>query len=301
MCNAWNHDPGCACGFGEPAKGVAHITSQSEWPEDVEDEPVLLTRGLRELGWASKEIAEFISSVYDLESAVQSRAARIRRILSRYRITEIDHLTETIEVPLFRFSVPKVAGAEITYYESESTTSDRQLNLKVFGIGTGGSKTVEVERNATYTAAAGDCKVVTIPIRMRVARVRTFYRQRYIGNGVRAEVIVPKAGPRQLLRGRGCKSLIDGSCREPGSNPVLDQVVHDFARDSSGAIHQAERRWTMDYASEISLTFSKVVDFGPLVRSSRRSEVRLAFQLPAGHAYEASIHSDRLRWVAPRN
>lgn len=301
MCNAWNHDPGCACGFGEPAKGVAHIVSQSEWPEDVQDEPVLLRLGLRELGWGSNEIAEFIHSVDALESAVQDRVDRIRRVLSRYRMEEIDHHTETIDVPIFRFSVPKVARAEITYYESESSTGERQLNLKIFGTGTGGSKTLEVERSATYLATAGDCKVVTVPIRMRVARVKTLHGNRYMGDGVRAEVVVPKAGPRQLLRGRGCKSLKDGSCREPGSDPVLDQVVHNSARDSSGAIHQVERRWAVDYTNEISLTFSKVVKFGPLVRSSRRSEVKLAFQLPSGHNYEASIHSDRLRWKIPRN
>ena len=142
---------------------------------------------------------------------------------------------------------------------------------------------------------------MTIPIRMRVARVRTFHGKRYMGDGVRAEVVVPKAGPRQLLRGRGCKSLKDGSCREPGSDPVLDQVVHNFAGDRSSAIHQVERRWAVDYANEISLTFSKVAEFGPLVRSARRSEVRLAFQLPAGHDYEASVHSDRLRWKIPQN
>lgn len=300
MCNAWNHQPGCACGFGEPSQGVAQITSRSEWPEDVQEVPILLTRGLHELGWTSNEIAEFIASVDAQESVGHGLAARVRRVLSRYRIEEVDHRTETIEVPLFRFGVPKVAGAEVTYCESESTSKGFGLDIKVFGVGTGTSTTLEVERIATYLAAAGDCKVVTVPILMRIARVKTFHGKKHVGDGVRAEVVVPKAGPRQLFRRRGCRSLKDGSCHEPGSNPVVDQLSHFLAGDVSGAVHEVERRWTVNYASEVSLTFSGLANIGPLVRSVQRSEVTLKLRLPAGHDYQASVYRDRLWWESPR-
>ena len=301
MCNAWNHQPGCACGFGEPSSGMAQITGRSEWPEDVQEMPVLLKRGLRELGWTSNEIAEFMDSADVGEPEDQGLAARIRKVLARYRIEEVDHRTATIEVPLFRFSAPNVHGAEIAYYESEGTSNNFHLNIRVFGVGTGTSTTLEVERTATYLAAAGNCKVVTIPIKMRLAHVKTFHGQKYIGDGVRAEVIVPKAGPRQLFRRRGCKSLQDETCREPGSDPVVDQIAHYLAGDVSGAIHEVEQRWTVNYANEISLTFSELVDIGPLVRSARRSEVTLVFRLPAGNDYQANVYRDRLWWEAPQN
>jgi hypothetical protein len=300
MCNAWNHSPGCSCGFGEPTQGVAHITGHSEWPEDVEEEPKLLVRGLHDLGWPSTEIRAFkLDAGAGLVAPHRNVAGRIRTLLLQYEFEVITEWTETVHVPLFRFSAPSIPGAKVTYREAEATTTQASLMLKVFGVGTGASATLEVERVDSYVAEAGDCKIVVVPIRMRITHVRTLREGVFVGDGIRAEVIVPKTGNRQLLRARGCRSLSASACREPGNGALEDQIIHDLTSDATGSIHELERRWKLNYANEVSLMFKGVAQLGPLVRSARKSEVGLLLHLPAGYSYRAQIFRDRLLWQSP--
>lgn len=300
MCNAWNHSSGCACGFGEPSSGVAHVAGRSGWPEDVQSEPRLLKRGLRELGWASGEIERFADLSLDTAPmAGDGIAQRVRRNLLGYKLEVLDERTETVHVPVFRFSAPRIARAQVVYRESETNAAGLQFLLKVFGVGTGDSTDLEVERLNQYVADAGECKVVVIPLRMHIARVRTLRRGNKVGEGIRAEVIVPKAGPRQMLRERGCRTIRRSLCREQGGGEPDEEVAQDLSGDASGALHEVTRRWAVDYTHEVDLAFKGTVSLGPLVRSTRKSEVVISLRLPSGHSYRASIFRDRLWWESP--
>lgn len=270
------------------------------WPEEVQDEPQLLERGLRELGWPEREIVEFSDRV-DARAplVVDGLAARIRRALGMYHTEAVSERTVTIHVPVFRFGTPRINGARVVYEEAETTARGRGIVLKVFGVGTGASTTLAVERTNVYVAEAGDCKVVYIPIQMRLSRVRTVRRRMFVGEGTRAEVVIPKAGPRQMLRGRGCMTLRRHGCTEPGVGTPEDQIAHDFSRDASGAVHEITRSWTVDYTEEIALAFRGTVEIGPRVKSMRKSAVTVSMMLPAGHEYRMSIYRDRLWWETP--
>jgi hypothetical protein len=258
-------------------------------------------RGLRDLGWPLTEIEAFKRDTGAAAGTPELNVAgRIRNLLLEYELKVVTERTETVHVPLFRFGAPNVPGAKVIYREAEATTTQASLRLKVFGVGTGASATLEVERVDNYVAEAGDCKLVVVPIRMRITHVRTLRGEVHVGDGLSAEVVVPKTGSRQLLRARGCRSVGTRTCREPGSGPLEDQIVHDLASDVSGSVHELGRSWTLNYVNEISLAFKGAVQFGPLVRSARKSEVGLLLHLPAGHDYRAKIFRDRLLWESPR-
>lgn len=300
MCNAWNHAPGCNCGFGQFDGGVARVVGYSEWPEDVQRLPKLLERGLRDLGWSQAEISAFASSAHQLrEISGLGLAARVRQLLHGYTFDVLDTWTETLEIPLFYFGAPLIEGLAVTYSEAESVSPVASLRAKVFGVGVAGSMTLEVERVAKYVAGPGQCKVVTLPIRMQVQRVRTRRGDHVVAEGVKAAVAVPKAGPRQVMKRRGCRSLRAATCRSTGQGAVQDSVSYDLTTDLSCEPTEVRCNRSLRYGREVSLALKGYVEVGPLVRWARRSDVALTFQLPPGQLYEASVFRDRLVWESP--
>ena len=84
---------------------------------------------------------------------------------------------------LSTFGAPAVDGAWVELSEGESLTGGAGWSVKVFGIGTGDSATLQVSKARTYVAKAGTCKIVLVPVKLRVAHVAVFDRDRLLGRG----------------------------------------------------------------------------------------------------------------------
>jgi len=212
---------------------------------------------------------------------------------------ELEVFEDSIKVPLYRFGAPPVPGAEVSYSEGETESAASSWSLKVFGIGTGDTTELKVSQTRTFVADSGTCKQVFVKVSLRVARIAVFEGVRRIGEGYRAEVVIPKKNRELCLRGRGCDTIVTELCREGPDEDREFPLEFWFAGDSSGAIHKDERSWEMDVAKEVSLRLQKVVDVGALVRVKRLRRLALTFKLPAGHDYHGYLGRGALWWEKP--
>jgi hypothetical protein len=301
MCNARRHSPGCTCGFGPPYLAPYGSAEVTEWSEEALENAELVTRGLEELDWDRDAIQEFLNRYIEILNSDLPREtmiSRIRRLLRMRRIVEESVSSDWINVPLYRFGAPPVDGATVEYSEGASFTEGGLWILKVFGVGTGNTTSLHVSKSRTFVASAGTCKLVFIPIRLRVAKVAVYDRDKLIGRGVQAEVAPLKESGDEHMRRRGCKTVPREACAERPSQH-LDILECILSGDTSGAIHRDRRSWEADTAREVSVQLSKYIDVSALVRVKRTRRLELAFTLPSGYYYRAYLGQSATWWEKP--
>ncbi len=172
MCNAAKHSPGCQCGFGPPYPPSYTANGVTEWAEEALDNSSLVTRGLREASWDQASIAAFLARYLGLRNSDLPRntvITSIRELLGMRRKVVESVTDDWIDVPLYRFGAPSVTGAFVEYSEGESMVGGGGWSLKVFGIGTADSTSLQVSKSRTFVAAvASSCKLVFRAVCSRV-------------------------------------------------------------------------------------------------------------------------------------
>lgn len=216
MCNAARHSPGCECGFGPPFPPNYVTSGVTEWSEEVLDNASLVTRGLREMSWDELSIDEFLARYAEIRNAGlprESLIASIRELLGMRRKVAESVRDDWIRMPLYRFGAPAVPGALVEYSEGESLLGGG-WSLKVFGIGSADTTSLQVSKSKTFVANAGTCKLVYVPVLMRVTRMAVYDGDRLLGRGVEAQVAPLRETGDEHLKRRGCTTLPPGSCMQ---------------------------------------------------------------------------------------
>jgi hypothetical protein len=301
MCNAAKHSPGCLCGFGPPYPPSYTINGVTEWAEEVLDRPELVERGLRELAWDEKSIQEFVAAYSTLTHSPLPRSSciqRVRELLGMRKKVEEEVLHEQVRVPLYRFGAPPVSGAKVEYSEGESFVGGGGWNLRFLGVGTGNTTSLDVSKSRTFVASNGACKLVYVPVTVRIARVAIFQGDQLVGRGHEAQVVSPKELGDPHLQRRGCISVAGNT---DDDRPVEHYDVVDLALtgDTSGAVHKDKRSWETNVAREVSIQLNKIADVSALVRVKRTRRLELAFELPAGYDYRAYLCNGLTWWELP--
>lgn len=301
MCNAKKHSPGCGCGFGPPYPPSYGSGEVTEWSEEALENSALVTRGLSEMAWDEESIQAFLDRYLEIRNSDlprQTMISRIRQLLGMRRVVEESVTDDWINVPLYRFGAPAVEGASVEYSEGASIVDSGGWNLKVFGIGTGDTTSLLVAKSRTFVATADTCKLVFIPIKLRVARVRVYDHDRLVGRGVHAQVAPLSQSGDEHMRRRGCKTLPRGACGT-GPTEYLDILDCSLSGDASPDVHRDRRSWESDTARDVSVQLAKYVSVSALVRVRRTRRLELAFTLPAGHDYRAYLCHGITWWEKP--
>jgi len=301
MCNAHRHDPGCSCGFGPPYLNSGAAGSAREWAEDIIEEPPLARRGLEELGYPERSIEEFLaeySRLLDTGLPEQTLVVRINQLLARHRTVERRVVWERLRVPLFRFSAPRVPGARVEYSESANVRERGHWWARVFGIGTGGSQEITYQTEHCYAATNGECKLVFVPVPLRITEVDVFEGDLKIGEGLRAQVVLPDAKDKSWTSGRGVVALKKGEC--PGPDPGIPDELFDYPlAANAGEPTRVRRTWSVDVEREVFLGLSKVFGAEVRTRVGRERAMGVELELPAGHDYLGAKGNGMLWWTAP--
>ena len=301
MCNAAKHSPGCSCGFGPPYPASYSAVNTTEWSREVLQRPDLVTRGLRDSAWDAKSIEEFVEKYLEIKNSelpADTMVSRIRELLGMRRKV-VESITEDwINVPLYRFGAPDVTDAKVEYSEGEGVADGSGWSLRVFGVGTGATTTVQVNKARTFVAEAGTWKQVYVPVKLVVSRIAVYEGDRLIGRGVDAQVAPPRDDGDQFLRRRAVKSVPRLAL---GDRPDdFDDVLEcDLIADDTGAVHRDKRSWETDVAQEVGVRLSKVANISALVSVKRTRRLGLEFALPAGHDYLAYLCPGTLWWERP--
>lgn len=301
MCNAAKHPPGCGCGFGPPYPPTYSAVEVKEWSDQVLEKPDLVRRGLAEAAWDDQSIERFVRVYLEIRNSNLPRETMISQVreLLGWRRRVVDSVTEDwINVPLYRFGAPAVDNAVVEYNEGDSFTGGGGWRATVFGIGTGDTTTVHVNKSRTFVAGAGTWKQVFVPVRLQVSSVSIYERDRLVGRGHDAQVAPLRDGEDKGLRKRGCRTVPTSKL---GDRPLAyDDVLEcQLSSDLSGAIHRDARSWETDVAHEVSAKLGKIVDVSALVSVKRTRRLELSFVLPSGHDYKAYLCPGTLWWERP--
>jgi len=288
------------CGFGPPYLASYSPTNVTEWAEEVLNRPALARRGLQEMAWDEESIEEFLGLYLEIRNSDlprETRISRIRELLGLRKKVEESVSEEWINVPLYRFGAPAVKGASVEYSEGESTAKSGGWIVKVFGVGSGDTTTLQVNKSKTFVANDGTCKIVSVPVKLRVARIAVYDSARLIGRGCDAQV-APISDGDNHLKGRVCRSVPAGHCV---SGPTDGAEILDvgLSGDTSNAVHHDRRSWESDVANELSLKLGKVLNVSALVSIKRSRRLELSFALPAGHDYLGYLCPGVTWWQRP--
>jgi hypothetical protein len=253
------------------------------------------------MAWDPESIETFLHRYAAIRGAGLPRETAISRIRELLRMREkIEEraFEDWINVPLYRFGAPAIAGASVDFSEGESLLGGAGWSLKVFGIGTGHTATLQVSKARTYSAKAGTCKVVLVPVKLRVARVAILDRGRLVGRGYEAEVAATPQNADPHLHRRQCRLLPPNACAA-GPAESTDTLDYALSGDTTDAVHRDRRTWEVDVAHEVSAQLKTVADVSALVRVKRTRRFELSFALPAGHDYLAHMCAGITWWVRP--
>lgn len=300
MCNAARHSAGCSCGFGPPYPGYT-ATNTTEWADEVVRNPDLIHRGLSESAWNESSIRDFLDQFWEIRSdglTHHGMVARVKELLGIRRTVEEQVVDQWIKVPLYRFAAPRVRGAAVSYSEGERVQKHSGWLLKVFGIGTGDTTSVQVNRARTWSASAGTRKVVYVPIKLRVTKVAVYDGATLIGRGHNAQVAPISEGEDPNLIRRVCESVEEiGFGSRPETFDVLDC---DLTGDRTGDVHEARHALDIDVAQELSAELMGLEGLSALVKVERTRRLEMVFSMPAGHHYRALVASGTTWWESPR-
>jgi hypothetical protein len=308
-------------GTVEPLQGNVAVGRQKDWVDTALQFRDAFASGLRPLGLPEAEFERTVSLRDDTAAQLQAidldieryqqpgvrfaddpvppelyaRQRSVLRRLSDYfndREIQVLETAETeVRVPLFILAGAEVEGCTAAFDQEEMRARPLTWSMTVFGTGLGGSRELRTSAVATFTAAAGETKVVFQPLKLRLERVAVLQNGRRIGGGIRANSAeaTTDASPGLLL--------LSSKTRPPGG-PLLRRFP--LAGDTTGAL--ATYKWM--YARTSKKTLSIGADafrtsLSLTVGTELTTEVALEYGLRGGHDYalHGIAEGDGLLWA----
>jgi hypothetical protein len=227
----------------------------------------------------------------ELYARRQSIWRRLADYLNDREIRVLETAETEVRVPLFVLTSADVAGCTARFDQDEMRTRPLTWSMTVFGSGFGGSRELKASATASFTAAAGEAKVVFQPLTLTLQRVAVLEGGRQIGGGVQADSskIRTDASPGLLL--------LSSRARPPAGRPVQR---FPLAGDTTGAL----ATYTWVYARTSKKNLSLGVDafhtkLSLTVGTELTTQVTLQYELRGGHDYAllSVAEGDGLLWA----
>lgn len=270
---------------------------QREWLDIVLTDRAAFTKGLRELGLAgdtiNEDVRRFDEASLEWKDSTTRGLARPNEANANFRaklgawLGLREHRVEAIttvpaKISLFKLHSPKVQGSKVSYIESKTETTLGHWAVTIFGTGMGKTRSFIVRFRNTFDSSNGDCKLIFVPVSMKVELIATYQKGKCIGRGLRTEMILKE----QEELGKAIESMPEAEFLKDLDTAVGVETIFDFSGDSSSAIHKADCAaiWDDTLAGKFGLDAFK---FSTENRTTitRTQEIGLTCELPAGHKY----------------
>jgi hypothetical protein len=294
-------------GSVEPLDGKVAIGAREDWVAAALQSRDAFASGLRSIGLPDDEVARTVSLRDDTEAQLRAidldiesyrppgarfvmdpvppelyarRRSLWRRFADYFSDREI-RVLETAEtevrVPLFVLAGADVAGCTAMFDQEEMRKRPLAWSMTVFGSGLGGSRELRASAAASFTAAAGETKLVFQPLQLTLQRVAVLLDGRQVGGGVQVDSagVRTDASPGLLL--------LSSQARPPTG---LSVQRFPLAGDTTGAL--ATYKWV--YANTSKRKLSVGVDafhtsLSLIVGTELTTQVTLQYELRGGHDY----------------
>jgi hypothetical protein len=201
-----------------------------------------------------------------------------------------------IKVPLFKLHSPSIKKAQVIYREIEAPEKDKGWLVRVFGIGTGPTKTYKVNYTPPYSSEMGECIQVFVPLVLNVKRIGVYKSGVLQNRGISAEIEGIK--DEGTLRKRGRERLHQDECAD--KTLLGDYEIQQFALSKQGDTKPVTftRKLKVNTVRAVELHLIKV--FGdsvkPLADVRHEQQIELKFVLPGSHDYHLCYGSGGLHW-----
>jgi hypothetical protein len=198
MCNAYNHPPGCACGFGPPYPFGIRGSIPEFWFKDFFWDESSFIQKLIDLGFDALERESMLRDYHENHYPIR------RDRWNSYSIEEKRGFTSVIEklffttretesriisheVPLFFLHSPRVKGCQIRYAYTIELADKAVCSIKILGVGTGNSRSFKIVLQSEFCSKGGRYKLIFFPLRLRICTMEVSRKGKVIRNFIRAE------------------------------------------------------------------------------------------------------------------
>jgi hypothetical protein len=287
MCNAWNHDVGCTCGFGPPyaVSGKIILAGKKEWIDIVRSSKIAFQRSLEATGFDSETISENLALYGETIRKGEDLKDWLMRFIGRYYVT-LGTEIRFIKIPLFKLHLPekvngvKVKGSKVTFKEETFTERNSNWSLRVFGTGMGATQNVKIVCSSEITAEKGKCKIVFVTIPIRVSKIALIKNNQPINYFIKAEVA------RSATFHNGAKSCNKKDCEKDTKLIGPPSDVYQLSEDTKGSISTYEKKWTYGTGRKVNIgIIAFKMKASMEIQINRKHELTLTFDLPDGHDY----------------
>lgn len=315
-------------GIVEPLDGKVAIGPQEDWVDAALQSRAAFGSGLRSIGLPEDEVKRAVSLRDDTEEQLRAieleiesyrppgvlfardpvppelyaQQRSVRRRLTDYfndrEVHVLDTVVKEVRVPLFVLASADVPGCTATFDQQEMHSRPLTWSMTVFGNGLSGSRELKTSAEASFTAEAGQAKVVFQPLKLMLQRVAVLQGGRQVGGGVQVDSgsIRTDSSPGLLL--------LSAEARPPAGPSVRR---FPLAGDTTGAV--ATYTWVYARTSKKNLTLGVDAFYTNLsltVGTELTTQVTLEYGLRGGHDYVllSTAEGDGLLWApvgAPTN
>ena len=308
-------------GIVEPLEGKVAIGGQKDWVDAALQSRAAFGSGLRSIGLPEDEVERAVSLRDDTEAQLRAieldiesyrppgvlfavdpvppelyaRQRSVWRRLADYfsdrEVRVLDTAVTEVRVPLFVLAGADVAGCTATFDQQEMRSRPLTWTMTVFGNGLGGSRELKASAEASFTAEAGEVKVVFQPLKLMLQRVAVLLDGRQVGGGVQVDSasIRTDSSPGLLL--------LSAQARPP-AGPSVQRFP--LAGDTTGAL--ATYKWIYARTSKRNLSLGVDAFHTKLsltVGTELTTQVTLQYELRGGHDYVLvrAAQGDGLLWA----
>jgi hypothetical protein len=296
MCNAWNHDDSCDCGFGPPYSWKIKKDPKKKWYEFAILETIAYKRSLKDLGLSDIQIDEEMKRYKNQGFPVSETTwralsnekkadwkTRFLNLFKPYSYEEMQHIDREIDIPIFRLHSPRTKTSKVTYSQATSVDEPDAWSIMIIGFGTGDSQVFHLENTNEFSSVAGACKLVRLPVKLRLTLLQVYRGNQFFNNILKVE---PSPEHKNEIMNEGVKPLPDIACKIEKCSKIGKSEVFPLAEDLPNNLS----RYTRTLSSESEQGFSAEVgafNMKGICRATvrRKAAITLTFELPGGFDY----------------
>lgn len=308
-------------GTVEPLDGKVAIGGEKDWVDAALQSRDAFGSGLRSIGLPEDEVeravllrddteAQLRAIELDIESylppgvhfavdpvppELYARRRSVWRRMADYfsdrEVRVLESAVTEVRVPLFVLAGADVAGCTAAFDQEQMRTRPLTWSVTVFGNGLSGSRELKASATASFTAAAGETKVVFQPLKLMVQRVAVLLDGRQVGGGVQVD-------SRSVRTDSSPGLLLLSSQAKPPAGASVQRFP--LAGDTTGAL--ATYKWVYARTSKRDLALGADAFHTKLsftVGTELTTQVTLQYELRGGHDYVllTAAEADGLLWA----
>ena len=296
MCNGWNHDDNCDCGFGPPYRWKIKAGPPKSWYELSLQDRLTYKHHLMGLGLSRIEIDEELHRYQKHDFPLSKNTwkslsveekvdwkTRFLTFFGLYRCEERQHIYKDIIIPIFKLHSPNLRNSKVTYEEAKEFQKAESWSVTILGFGTGNSQVFRLVSTSEFSSKAGACKLVYLPVTLQLTSLK-FYR----GNKFLRSVLRVEPSPKHENENMNCgvKRQQKAACRPDRCSIIGSSEVYPLAEELPSSICTYSTQWSSKTEQRFS-TGVEAFKLKGLCQATVRREatITLTFDLPGGHDY----------------